>query len=278
MASLYDLLSGQEQGRNPLHEMLTQPTGELTAYQPSLRDRIAYALSDAAGYAGAGRYAQQDIADKARNVIDFVPGLGELLGADDVATSLDAGNYRNAAINLGATALGAVPVVGDMAGRAIKGGAANYLRDLGKEAPDLYREMNAERALNFFHPGGLNNPWGQTEMYWSDVPELARGQHGNTGIRFKMSGDGVMGKSDSTSKPGLSFVASTSGGREYVSKGGVDFSKVKEVTIDPSVMFGGSPDDRLFMRHMNDLVAKGLFVADSPDGFVKTYRRVQKKD
>jgi hypothetical protein len=136
--------------------------------------------------------------------------------------------------------------------------------------------MNAERALNFFNSGGLNNPWGQTEMYWSNVPELARGQHGNTGIRFKMSGSGVMGKSDTTSKPGLGLVASTGSGREYVSKGGVDFSKVHEVTVDPSVMFGGSPDDRLFLRHMNELVNKGQFVAESPDGFVTTYRRVPK--
>lgn len=153
MASLYDLLSGQEQGRNPLHEMLTQQTGELTAYQPSLRDRIAYALSDAAGYAGAGRYAQQDIADKARNVIDFVPGLGELLGADDVATSLDAGNYRNAAINLGATALGVIPVVGDAAAKSAKNYA--YHRFTRGAHPDngvgymMFAEGSPERVNHY---------------------------------------------------------------------------------------------------------------------------------
>src|SRR5690606_10083344 len=55
-----------------------QATGSLTAWEPSLRDRIAYLLSDAAGYLGAGRYAQQDIAQKARDVIDFIPGVGEM--------------------------------------------------------------------------------------------------------------------------------------------------------------------------------------------------------
>lgn len=250
---------------------------ELRAYRPSLREDLAWKIAGGLGDVfGLGRYGRQDVASKAQGLMDFIPGVGEVLGADDAASSFEAGNYRDAAINLGATMLGAAPIVGDMAGKAFKTGATNYLRDLGKEAPTLYREMNAERALNFLQPGGLHNPWGQTEMYWADVPELARGQHGNTGIRFKMSGSGVMGKSDTTSKPGLDFVASTSGGREYVSKDGVDFSKVHEITVDPSIMFGGSPEDRLFLRHMNDLVNKGNFVADSPDNFATTYRRVPK--
>lgn len=97
-----------------------QATGSLTAWEPSLRDRIAYLLSDAAGYLGAGRYAQQDIAQKTRDVIDFIPGVGEAVGLDDAWNDLQSGNYGMAATGLGLTALGVVPGVGDAAASALR--------------------------------------------------------------------------------------------------------------------------------------------------------------
>lgn len=259
---------------------LARPFGTLSGYDPSLRESLPWKLAGAAGrYLGAGRSTQQYIANRALGAMDFIPGVGEVLGADDARRDFDAGNYGMAAANLGLTAVGAVPGAGDAlasAGRkGMQAARSNYLRNLGEEVPDLYREMNAERALNFFQPGGLNGPFGQQELYWSNAPDLARGQKGNTGIRFRMSAEGVQGIEEVKSKPGLEFVAATSGGKEYVSRDGVDFSKVREVTVDPAVMFGGAPEDRLFLRHMREKVNAGEFVEESPDGFTTVYRRVK---
>lgn len=249
---------------------------ELRAYQPSLRERIMWGIAGKAGdWFGAGRYAQQDIAKKVGGLIDFVPGAGDAVGLDEAYRDFQDGNYGMAAAGLGLTAAGAIPGAGDAVSGAGRK-ATNYLRELVSEAPSLYRDMNAERALTFMRPGGLNGPFGQQELYWSNVPELARGQHGNTGVRFKMGSDGVYGVEEVKSKPGLEFVAQTSGGREYVTRDGVDFSKVREVAVDPSIMFGGSADDRLFIRQMNHMVEAGEFVAESPDGFSTVYRRVER--
>lgn len=252
---------------------------ELRAYNPSLRDQIAWAIAGGAEKLGAPPHRQRWVAEKVGGLVDFVPGLGEATGLDDAWRDAEAGNYGSAAANLGLTAIGAVPGVGDMAAGGLRKTAsatANYLRDLGSEAPRLYRDMNSENALNFFQPGGLSGPFGQREMYWASDPSLARGQHGNTGVRFGMSGEGVMGQHDIKSKPGLEFVANTSGGKEYVTRDGVDFSKIDEVMVQPGVMFGGSPDDRLFLRNMQNLVDAGDFMSESPDGFATIFRRARK--
>jgi hypothetical protein len=51
---------------------------------------------------------------------DFVPGLGEALGAEDTKLEYDKGNYGMAALTAAATGIGAVPIVGDLAGKGIK--------------------------------------------------------------------------------------------------------------------------------------------------------------
>lgn len=109
-----------ERHKEIVGSLMQAATAEMRAYQPSLRDRIAWMLAGTAGKFGAGRYAQQDIARKAQGLMDFLPGVGEVLGADDIASSLEAGNWRNAAVNLGATMLGAMPVIGDAAGKGLQ--------------------------------------------------------------------------------------------------------------------------------------------------------------
>lgn len=153
-------------------------------------------------------------------------------------------------------------------------GGANYRRPLQYEAPTLYREMNAERA-NELLEGRLQTPWGQAHLYWSDVPELAKGQAENIGVRMKMRTEGVEGKTDLSSKPGLQFVNATKGGREYVTMGGVDFNKVDEITVSPLINDYGSVDDRRLLLQLRALVDAGKFRATSPDGFVTVYERIK---
>lgn len=99
---------------------------ELTAYHPSLRDRIAWGIAGGLGQFGLDKHKQRWTADKIKGLIDFVPGVGEAVGLDDAWNDYQAGNYGLAAAGLGLAAIGAVPGVGDAAsniGRKLARGA-----------------------------------------------------------------------------------------------------------------------------------------------------------
>jgi hypothetical protein len=153
--------------------------------------------------------------------------------------------------------------------------SSNYVRDLSADTPVLYREMSTERANHIINNNLNMGAMGQDRLYWSDVPELARGQGDNTGIRMKMNSAGVQGQIDTTSKPGLAFVQNTGGGREFVTRGGVSFDKVDEVQISPEIFYRRNPEDRLMLNKLNQLVASGKFRTYSPDAFVTVYERVK---
>lgn len=91
---------------------------ELRAYTPSLREKLAWGLAGGLGKFGADKHTQQWAADKVGGLIDFVPGVGEVLGIDDAWRDARAGNYGMAAAGLGLTAVGAVPGVGDAVANA----------------------------------------------------------------------------------------------------------------------------------------------------------------
>src|SRR5690606_23425122 len=96
-------------------------TGDLRAYQPSLRDRVGNFVYDKAQGAGLKSTANR-MRSEAQTAVDFVPGLGDLIGVDDAASAMAAGNYGTAAAGLGLSALGLVPGAGDaLSGAARKG-------------------------------------------------------------------------------------------------------------------------------------------------------------
>lgn len=122
---------------------------ELRAYNPSLRDRIAWAIAGGAGKLGAGRYAQQDIAHSVGGLLDFIPGVGDTLAFDDAARSAEAGNWQDAVIQGGLATVGLLPGVGDVAAKAGKGLRARYLSALYEAAPgkDISRiKLTPERV------------------------------------------------------------------------------------------------------------------------------------
>lgn len=117
--------------------LASQP--EMRSYEPSWRDRIAYALSDAAGAFGAGRYAQQDIASGVRNVVDFIPIVGDAVGINDAYRDYQSGNYGQAAAGLGLAAVGAIPGVGDV----VAGAARRTVKDTAEELANMLRKEGA---------------------------------------------------------------------------------------------------------------------------------------
>lgn len=91
----------------------------LSSYEPSLRDRAGNAIYDIARALGMGSTANR-MRNEGTAVMDFIPGVGEVLGVDDAMNDFNAGNYGMAAAGLGLTAVGAVPGVGDVASKALK--------------------------------------------------------------------------------------------------------------------------------------------------------------
>lgn len=116
---------------------------ELRAYQPSLRDRIAWGIAGGLGRFGADRHQQRWAANKIGGLIDFVPGVGDVIGLDDAYRDYQDGNYGLAAVGLGLTAAGAIPGAGDMAVKGLREGADYIrsfrgLRELAEKHGDLF--------------------------------------------------------------------------------------------------------------------------------------------
>jgi len=93
----------------------------MAPYSPSLRESIGNAVYD-----GASAIGLDDIANRMRNdtqsVVDMVPVIGDMVGADDAGRDFANGNYLDAAI----AGLGVMPGVGEMAGKVGKGLRARY--------------------------------------------------------------------------------------------------------------------------------------------------------
>ncbi len=60
------------------------------------------------------------MADLLTGAVDFAPGVSDAMGVADTAQAARAGNYGTAAILGGATMLGMVPIIGDVASKAVR--------------------------------------------------------------------------------------------------------------------------------------------------------------
>lgn len=98
--------------------MASKVAAILSSYEPSWRERVGNATYDIARYLGAPNANR--IRDYTETVIDFIPGVGDVLAADDVSRDLQSGNYMGAIGGAGLAAIGAVPVVGDVTAKALK--------------------------------------------------------------------------------------------------------------------------------------------------------------
>jgi hypothetical protein len=95
---------------------------ELRAWQPGYIDRMRYGI---ASLLGDDRQAMRD-AEKLTGLLEYTPVLGDAMTGAEAVDEYNAGNYGTAGLLAAATAVGAVPVVGDAASKGIKKGIRAY--------------------------------------------------------------------------------------------------------------------------------------------------------
>lgn len=117
----------------------------------------------------------------------------------------------------------------------------NFLRRIEREVPELYRETNGSRFLNFF---GGNYPFGAPRWNFAETPDMALGQGNNKGLRFKIKTEGLEGKVN-RDKPGLEQAYLSGMGEFIVVAQPSDLLKnLKEVVISPEAFTGLSRGEK----------------------------------
>ncbi|MCP4181855.1 MAG: hypothetical protein GY761_00830 [Hyphomicrobiales bacterium] len=102
-----------------------QPT--MNAYEPSLRERIGNWIYD---QASKHKLPAHQYRTNTQNAIDFVPGIGDLVGFDDAGADWEAGNKKMAVAGGILSAIGLIPGAGD----AVAKGGKTLSRKIKKEA------------------------------------------------------------------------------------------------------------------------------------------------
>lgn len=161
---------------------------------------------------GAGRHAQQDIAAKVGGVLDFLPGLGEVLGADDTAREMDAGKYGGAAVAAAATGLGMLPAIGDFAGKGLK--------SLASRSAFMYNPpARSPRPFEADYPAGAKV---------DETGKLLEDIEGRPLVAEHVAGRRVVGGADQPLRPDevVTAAAAATGGRpEAVARGSKELGR-----------------------------------------------------
>lgn len=117
---------------------------EIYSREPGYREQIEIALG---GLLGGGRQGARR-AKKFTGLLDYVPFVGGGLGASDARDAFIQGNYLEGGLLTGATALGAVPVIGPPLAKAAKSGGRRLLYDAPysnyKIDPDLPKQLDEQ--------------------------------------------------------------------------------------------------------------------------------------
>jgi hypothetical protein len=113
--NIQQLLAAKQMG---LGDYIAQ--AEMKSRTPSLRERIGNLIYDAAQGAGL-RQSAQSMRSNAETAVDFVPVLGDAIGAQEAGRDLGAGNYLSGGLGLAATL-----VPGAIAEKAVKKGIKGF--------------------------------------------------------------------------------------------------------------------------------------------------------
>jgi len=92
-------------------------------FDTSIEDNLTSATQSGLLGLGVDEKMAQKIAPWLAIAPQFLPFVGAGVGVDNTVRALDKGNYGEAAFEGAMTLLGEIPVVGDVAGKAIRGGA-----------------------------------------------------------------------------------------------------------------------------------------------------------
>lgn len=159
----------------------------------------------------------------------------------------------------------------------------NYRVPLYTYTRRLWRETTPEQARTLL-PGSLEDtPFGFTELYFSETPDLALGQGGNQGVllEFDLENAATLDRSIhgrfNTSKPGWDFHA-RAGNAEFI---GLDKmpayrEALQRVTVKPNAK-AGRVQKAAFENDLEDLERKGWAKRELPDGS-REYTRPNGKD
>jgi hypothetical protein len=113
--NIQQLLAAKQMG---LGDYIAQ--AEMKSRTPTLRERIGNLIYDAAQGAGL-RQSAQSMRSNAETGMDFVPVLGDAIGAQEAGRDLGAGNYLSGGLGLAATL-----VPGAIAEKAVKKGIKGF--------------------------------------------------------------------------------------------------------------------------------------------------------
>ena len=140
----------------PRPQEIVAPARSWNPLNPAFRDTLSSAMTNmlgASNVAGREGYDRSRYADMLTGAVDFVPGAGEAAGVGDVRREVQQGNYPGAALAGVATALGVIPVIGDVAGKAVRG-AGNAL-DMSQAARmQRAQEMGLDSQTRLYHGTG----------------------------------------------------------------------------------------------------------------------------
>ncbi|ABQ70791.1 hypothetical protein Swit_4453 [Rhizorhabdus wittichii RW1] len=118
----------------------------ISTYDPSWGERIGDAAGRLAMRLGADRHGYQNASRKVRDIVDFVPGVGDAVMGDEVIRSARRGDYVDAAIGTVALAAGLAPLAGDMISKALR-----FSRNPARAAvPEM--KILADKTLSIYDP------------------------------------------------------------------------------------------------------------------------------
>lgn len=165
--------------------------GYMENYEPTLRDMLAESAANAGRSMGLGDILAQRMREEAAIGADFIPGVGEAVGADDTKRAYDAGNYGEAALNGAATVAGMIPGGGDMAAGALKAGLMSLPLYHGSGRAGLTELAKSTRGA--LGPGVYATPADNIAKRYGDnvyeLEDVPRDIHQGFGSRYGNSWD-----------------------------------------------------------------------------------------
>lgn len=206
---------------------------------------------------------QADIVDAGQNYREAIEqgARGEFGGA---AASAGFGLLSN----LGLSEL-SKPVSAAMAGAAMRAPLEdNYTKPLSAYAKSVWRDMAPEDALGLIPGSSVSasyGPMGRDVRYYADTPDLAIGQHGNTGVMMEFDPSYLQGQVN-TRKPTWQH-SWESGMAEYMASPAPDMDirqGVRGIRVSKDALGRGS-DAALLRRNIDRLKAEGWGVEEADD-------------
>jgi hypothetical protein len=124
------------------------PIGNVAApYKPSLMERAGQGVADVLSDTGliSNRYGAQQIGKNVAAIGELLPGIGDAAAVDDFSRAAASGD----SLGMGLAALGAIPVVGDLAGKAGKA-AVDVANNIKPALPmDLTSRVGRAKGQDF---------------------------------------------------------------------------------------------------------------------------------